>query len=171
MKPDLQSRATGRYFRYAEYGLLVIIIAIIVLFLLDQIGGIHKKAERMAVLGEINTMRGEVIVRQAFDVSNSYSEKKKFRNPVRIMQKEPDSYLGEISHPEKVKIPEGSWYYDTKKGYLVYKARYEHKFPFQDRAVKEIRLALLPPKQAESNSTGKILSCGPKLCLTVANIQ
>jgi len=167
----LQSRETGRHLRYAEYGLLVVIICIIVLFLLNEVGDVHKKAERMAVLGEINIMRGQVMATLASDFSTDPAGKEEDRNPVRIMQKKPDNYLGEISSPQQLDTPPGSWYYSTQTGFLVYKAKHELEFPFKELQATKIKLALMTQEQAKSNKTCKILSCGPKLCLTTANIQ
>ena len=170
-EPGVQSQETSRLLRYAEYGLLVIIICIIVLFLLNEVGDVHKKAERMAVLGQINTMRGEVMATVDSDFSDDSAGSEKFLNPVRIMQRKPSNYLGVISRPEQLDIPPGSWYYNTQTGFLVYKAKHELEFPFKERRVAKIKLALMTLEQAKSSKTTKILSCGPKLCLTAGNIQ
>jgi len=93
------------------------------------------------------------------------AQKKEARNPVRILHEDPQDYLGEIANPEKVKIPAGSWYFDTQAGALVYKAKFEHKFPFTFKPRKQIRLALMTLEQAEKKKMRNILTCGPKICI------
>ena len=167
----MQSRIKFRELNYMELGLLVIIIGLIVIFLLDRVRGIHKQAERQLVIGQINTMRGKVMATLNREFSINFSGTETIRNPVRLMKEAPENYMGEISHPEQMDIPPGSWYFNTQNGFLIYKAKYEHEFPFTREAVTNIRLALMTLDQAEKIKTGNILTCGPKLCLTRVNIQ
>ena len=152
----MDSLSTRRFLRYAEYGLLVVIIGLIALFLLNRVQEVHKNAERMAVIGEINSLRAGVVAAQKFPGTN----------PVLLLQSPPRNYLGPVENPQERDIPPGSWFYRPDQGCLVYKAHYAHDFPFLEEPTRKLRFTLKRPDRLQQRHQGGILACNPDMCLT-----
>ena len=162
----MDSLTARRFLRYAEYGLLILIIGLIALFLFHRVRTTQKQAERMAVMGEINAMRAGVVAMQ--DPPEATSQKDlPGMNPVRLLlQTPPKNYLGPVRTPDERDIPPGSWYFRPDKGLLIYKARFVLDFPFTKEPTRRIRLALESPRQLRIGSKRRILACKPDICLT-----
>jgi len=161
----MQSLIDKKYLRYAEYTLLVIIIGLIVLFLLYKVENLQKDAERMKLIGEINSMRAGVIAaidNPPFDLDQVDHP----HNPVHILKKPPKNYLGVIRDPKHKDIPAGSWYFDPKESVLVFKARFEHTLPFFDKPRQRIELRLMRTSQLRSDAQEELVSRGAHVCLT-----
>ena len=154
------------HLRYAEYGLLVIIIGLIVLFLLNRVDTIHKNAERMAIMGEINALRGGVVA-LIDPPEDTTAEDLRNMNPVQLLESPLGNYLGPVRNPTEREIPPGSWYFRPDRGVLVYRANFAHDFPFTEEPTRKLRLTIEPQKQAERVQERRILACGPHICLTV----
>ena len=162
----MDSFTTRRFLRYAEYGLLVLIIGLIALFLLNRVRSIQKHAERMAVMGEINAMRAGVLAMQNPPEGTSKRDLPGM-NPVRLLLRTPPrDYLGPVQTTHERNIPPGSWYFLRDKGFLVYKARFALDFSFTKEPTRRIRLALESPRQLRIGSQRRVLACKPDICLT-----
>ncbi len=152
----MDSLSTRRLLRYAEYGLLVIIIGLIVLFFLNQVQDVHRNAERMAVMGEINSLRAGVVA----------ARKLPGPNPVLLLESTPRNYLGPVKDSQERDIPSGSWFYRPDQELLIYKAHYAHDFPFLKEPTRKLRLTLMRPDRLQQKHQGNILACNPDACLT-----
>ena len=162
----MENQISRRYLRYAEYGLLVIIIGLIVLFFFHRVGTVHKQAERMSLLGEINSMRGGVaaaIEEPPFDPDWHGSR----QNPLRILQDPPQDYQGIVRAPEQDRLPQRSWYFCPEREMLVYKARFSHDLPFTAAQVRCLGFRLQKDCSGREDTEGRVLSAGPVYCLTV----
>ena len=162
----MDSLTARRFLRYAEYGLLILIIGLIALFLFHRVRTTQKQAERMAVMGEINAMRAGIVAMQ--DPPEAASQKDlPGMNPVRLLlQTPPKNYLGPVRTPDERDIPPGSWYFRPDKGLLIYKARFVLDFPFTKEPTRKLQFALESPPLASPKLERRILACGRNLCLT-----
>jgi hypothetical protein len=161
----MKSLIGKNHLRYAEYGLLVIIISLVVLFFLNRVRAVHKNAERMAILGEINAMRGGVVA-MLKPPKNIPQQNGTGMNPLQVLQTPPKNYLGPIENPEDTEIPPGSWYFHPENSTLVFWSRYTHEFPFTQKPTRRIRLRLEKPHKAHLRPNQRILTCGQNICLT-----
>jgi len=161
----MDSPTSRRFLRYAEYGLLVLIIGLIALFLLNRVRTIQKHAERMAVMGEINAMRAGVVAMLEPPEGTSKKDLPGM-NPVRLLQAPPKNYLGPVRNPQERDISPGTWYFRPDKGLLVYKTRFALEFPFTKEPTRKLQFALESPPLASPKLERRILACGRNLCLT-----
>lgn len=166
----MQSLNNRRFLRYAEYGFLALFIGILVLFFLNRVRSVHKNAERMAVMGEVNALRGGAVA-MLDPPEGTPEEGVSGMNPVRLLQAPPKNYLGEIEDPESEDIPAASWYFHPDKHVLIYRARFAHEFPFTRETTKRLRLRLRPPEKAQSLPRSSVLACGPYICLTSSQAE
>ena len=161
----MNSLQTRRILRYAEYGLLVFIIGLLVLFLLNRVETLHKNAERMAVMGEINALRASVVSAQNSPKDVSLKNLSRM-NPLRILQTPPKNYLGPVENLQEREIPPGSWYFFTKESLLIYKCHYAHDFSFTQEPTRSLRLALESPDEITQKPGLAVLACDMNICLT-----
>jgi hypothetical protein len=159
-------RISGRTLRYAGYGLLALTIGLIALSLLNRANSLYKQAERLMVMGEINAMRGAVTT-MLDPLNGTTARSLNSLNPVQFLRIPPKNYLGSIPESQIRTIPRGSWYFRPKRGQLVYKAHYAHKFPFFREPVRKLRLTLTSPYTAKHEPQQRLLACGLDICLTV----
>jgi len=61
-------------------------------------------------------------------------------NPINWLEKMPVNYLGEIADAESREISPGNWYFDKKRGELVYRPR-NHAYIEDSKAQPEFRYA------------------------------
>lgn len=162
----MQSLTARRILRYAEYGLLALIIGLLALFLLNRVHTVHRHAERMSIIGEINSLRAGVVTMRDSPKNASIKDLSGM-DPFRLVQDPPANYLGPVRNPEQRDISPGSWYYDANNDLLIYKARFAHNFPFTKAPTRELRLALDPPNQIPQDPQPNILACGMTICLTI----
>ena len=165
LQQRMDSLSTRRFLRYAEYGLLVLIIGLIALFFLNRVQEVHRNAERMAIMGEINALRGGTITLLHPPEENT-AEDLRAMNPVQLLETPPENYIGLIRNPREREIPPGSWYFFPDRGVLVYRARFAHDFPFTNEPTRRLRFTIEPKRKANLVPEQRVLACGPHICLT-----
>jgi hypothetical protein len=94
-------------------------------------------------------------------------EKEVGANPVELLARPPENYLGPLYAPEPEQLPRRSWYFDRKTGDLVYvpsRARYltsppdalnglrfrvvlADPSPRKDEGIRELRQAFIGPRE------------------------
>jgi len=119
----VQALATARGFTLVE--LLVVICVVAVLFgvALDRLWRYQELAERSAVeqnLAAINvalTMKFAALIAagRADAIAGEVGA-----NPIHLLSRPPENYLGELYAPAPGSLPARSWHYDRQSGDLVY---------------------------------------------------
>jgi prepilin-type N-terminal cleavage/methylation domain-containing protein len=105
--------------------LLVVICVVAVTFgvALDRLLKYQELAERAALeqnLGAVNvalTMKFAALVSAG---RGAQIEKEVGANPVNLLARPPENYLGELYAPEPASVARGSWYFDLRSRDLVY---------------------------------------------------
>ncbi len=154
-----------RQLRYFIYLLGLCIILILILVFLNRVDYLHLKAEQMAVQGMIRSMQAAVLMQT--DLGNA-SQKRADpgENPMNFMDYIPDNYLGELDRVQPKKIQGGQWYFDKNKDMLIYRIKNTEGFGSKLSGPARIRFKIKEAKDIKHPKT--ILSCGPELCLAIA---
>jgi prepilin-type N-terminal cleavage/methylation domain-containing protein len=118
-----QALARGRGFTLIELLVVICVVALLFVIALDRLLRYQELAERTAMeqnLAAINIAltskfaaliaagRGEVIAAEAG------------ANPVNLLARPPENYLGELYSPPPDSLAPRSWYYDRQSGDLIY---------------------------------------------------
>jgi prepilin-type N-terminal cleavage/methylation domain-containing protein len=160
----------ARGFTLVELVVVVCIVAIVFGLALDRLMRYQELGERTAMeqnLAAINvalTMKFAALVVAG---RGAAIEKEVGANPIDLLARAPQNYLGALYAPAAESLPRQSWYYDRESGDLVYlpsRARYlseppdasnglrfrvalTDRAPRQEEGVSELRQALIRARQ------------------------
>ncbi len=125
----------------------------------------HLKAEKMSVQGMIRSMQAAVLMQT--DLGDAFQKRADpGDNPLKFMEDLPANYLGGISSGQPERIKGGRWYFDKKVDMLIYRIDNSEGFKSELSGPARIRFKLRNAQKVHNSS--KILSCGPNLCLVLA---
>lgn len=159
-----------RGFTLIELVVVICIVALLFGIALDRLMRYQELGERTAMeqnLAAINVALSMKFAALVAAGRGSAIEKEVGANPVDLLARPPANYLGALYAPEPETLPRQSWYYDRQSGELVYvpsRARYltappdalnglrfrvalTDPSPRKDEGIKELRQALLRPRQ------------------------
>ena len=144
------SRARG--FTLIELIVVICIVAVLFGVALDRLQRYQELAERVAMERNLAAMNLALTLKFASLVTSgrvAEIEKEAGTNPVRLLARPPDNYLGELYAPDPATIAEGSWFFDRQAGDLVYvpsRTRYL-SFPRESPGRLHFRIFLTDPSR------------------------
>ncbi len=163
----------ARGFTLVELVVVVCIVAILFGLALDRLTRYQELGERTAM--ELNIAAINVALAMKFAAlvaagRGAAIEKEAGANPVELLARAPENYLGALYAPPAESLPRRSWYYDRASGDLVYvpsRTRYLSQPPdavsglrFRvallepssrpEEGLRELRQAVIRPRQAYS---------------------
>ena len=164
--PALKTRG----FTLIELIVVVCIVALLFGIALDRLLRFQELGERTAMEQNIAAINVALTMKFAALVASGRGqaiEKELGANPVDLLARPPENYLGALYAPPPEQLPARSWYFDRESGDLVYmpgRTRYltepanaanglrfnvalTDPSPRQDEGVTEVRQALIRPKQ------------------------
>ncbi len=113
----------ARGFTLFEYAVVAIVAALLITVLLLRLHSYQQQAREVAVQRIVGTLRTVLDVKNAqLSVAKKEHELQQVidMNPVSLLVKPPQNYLGEYRSPEGSTLPDDSWYFDPGKKELVY---------------------------------------------------
>ena len=161
----------SRGFTLMELVVVVCVVALLFAVALDRLMRFQELGERTAMEQNIAAINVALTMKFAALVAAGRGpaiEKELGANPVDLLARPPENYLGALYAPPPEQLPPRSWYFDRESGELVYvpgRTRYLTEpadaanglrfkvalidpSPRQDDGVTEIRQALIRPKQS-----------------------
>jgi prepilin-type N-terminal cleavage/methylation domain-containing protein len=144
------NRARG--FTLIELIVVICVVALLFGVALDRLQRYRELAERVAMERNLAAMNVALTLKFASLVISGRAaeiEKEAGTNPVRLLARPPENYLGELYAPDPATIAEGSWFFDRQAGELVYvpsRTRYL-SFPSESPGKLHFRIFLTAPSQ------------------------
>jgi general secretion pathway protein G len=158
-----------RGFTLIELIVVICVVALLFGIALDRLMRYQELGERVAMeqnIAAINVALNMKFAALVIAGRPSAIETEAGANPVDLLARPPENYLGPLYAPEPDQLPRRSWYYDQKTGDLVYvpsRARYltdppealdglrfrvvlSEPSPRRGEGVAELRQALIRPK-------------------------
>ena len=144
------NRARG--FTLIELVVVISVVALLFGVALERLQRYQELAERVALERNLAAMNvalthkfaSLVIAGRAAEI-----EKDVGANPIRLLARAPENYLGELSAPDTTALAAGSWFFDRQAGELVYlpaRTRYV-SFPPGSQGRLRFRISLTAPSQ------------------------
>ena len=105
--------------------MLVVICSVALLFgvALERLLKYQELAERTAVELNLSAINVALTHRFAALLSSGQGaqvEKEEGTNPIRVLARPPENYLGELYMPDPASLPKSSWHYDLRSREFVY---------------------------------------------------
>jgi prepilin-type N-terminal cleavage/methylation domain-containing protein len=161
----------ARGFTLVELVVVVCIVAILFGLALDRLTRTQELGERTAMEQNIAAINVALTMKFAALVvagRGAAIEKEVGANPIDLLARAPENYLGALYAPAPESLPRQSWYYDRESGDLVYvpgRSRYltepadaaqglrfrvalTEPAPRQDEGLRELRQAVIRARQA-----------------------
>jgi general secretion pathway protein G len=158
----------ARGFTLIELIVVVCVVALLFGAALDRLLRYQELAERAAMeqnIAAINVALNMKFAALVIAGRGAAIEKEVGANPVDLLARPPENYLGPLYAPEPDQLPRRSWYFDQKSGELVYvpsRARYlteppgaldglrfrvalTDPSPRRDEGIRELRQAFMRP--------------------------
>ena len=113
----------ARGFSLIELTVVVIIVGIMIGFALDRLLPLIGRAERAAFLQVQSQLRSALLLEAAERLTRGESAtlpELAGVNPMTLLLETPGNYRGELDERAPGRLPRASWFYDEKKGRLVY---------------------------------------------------
>jgi prepilin-type N-terminal cleavage/methylation domain-containing protein len=160
----------ARGFTLIELIVVVCVIALLFGVALDRLMRYQELGERAAMeqnIAAINVALNMKFASLIVAGRGPAIEKEVGANPIDLLARPPENYLGALYAPEPDQLPRRSWYYDQKSGDLVYvpsRARYltqppdalnglrfrvalTDPSPRKDEGIRELRQAFIGPRE------------------------
>jgi general secretion pathway protein G len=160
----------ARGFTLVELMVVICIVGILFGIALDRLLRFQELGERTAMEQNIAVINVALTMKFAALVASGHGqaiEKEIGANPVDLLARPPENYLGALYGPDPESLPPRSWYFDRQSGDLVYvpgRTRYlteppdassglrfrvtlTDASPRKEEGVKELRQAFIRPKQ------------------------
>lgn len=135
----------GAGFSLLELVIVITIISVLLVIAISRLIALQADAERVAMNTVVGVLRSaigikvaESIVRQDIGGLPSLAGS----NPMDRLAELPSNYLGEKGGVDPVTLEDGSWYFDTGSGTLVYLVRNKGNFTGGLRNPPRARLAI-----------------------------
>jgi hypothetical protein len=140
-----------------EFLVATLVLSLLSLFFFDRLLTYQELAEKTTVeVTAINMRAGlryrvaELLLHQQDrEVANLVGG-----NPIKWLELPPPNYLGELSAPKWEEIPPGSWYFDVKKGEVLYRLKRARHFVPNSSGQQELRFRVTASfRKAAEDST------------------
>jgi len=138
---------TSRHRGFTLFELIVVIgiISVLFVFAAERLMTLAVQAERAQVQQTIGIIRSALAMRIAAHVARGKVPELAALangNPMELLADTPDTYLGELDHPDPATIEGGHWYFDRRSRLLVYRVLNEKEFETRLPGPKRIRWRL-----------------------------
>ena len=120
----MESAALKRNLSRFELALVVIVIAVLMAVVVERMLGVSVQAERMAfelTLRNIRTGLTAYSAEQIMAGRQADMGKLAGTNPIGVVVNAPRNYAGVLGADEPEKVAPGSWYFDARDGFLIYR--------------------------------------------------
>jgi prepilin-type N-terminal cleavage/methylation domain-containing protein len=110
-------------FSMLELTVVVCLVAILVTIAIDRLMTLRVAAERVAmaqVVGNIQSAMGIELARRVVRGGLDAAKELEGSNPMALLAKTPENYLGEMAAPDYAALRAGNWVFDSVSGNLVY---------------------------------------------------
>ena len=120
----------ARGFTLIELVVVICVVALLFGVALDRLMRYQELGERTAMEQNVAAINVALSLKFAALIAAGRAaaiEKEAGANPVELLARPPENYLGALYAPEPESLPRRSWYYDQRSGDLVYvpsRARY-----------------------------------------------
>lgn len=114
-----------------EVVLVVILISILFLVALSQLLPLRGQAEQAAVIGSVGAIEASLgfeVADRVMRIGHDALPELDRANPVLMLGKPPDGYVGQRPVVDPASLEPGSWAFDSGRGVLVYRVRYPQYF-------------------------------------------
>ncbi len=155
--------SSQRGFTFLELVVVVSIISILAVVALNYYYKLLVDVERTSMRHDLGVMRSAVSMQVAghFATGNMAGLKKLTgSNPMDLLAEKPNNYLGVISHYRLEEIEKGTWFYDSRKGVLIYLVRSQLYFKTELQGSARIQFKILPvySERKQKNGIKKYIS-------------
>lgn len=147
MNTDIHQTGRHRGFTLFELIVVISIISVLFVFAAERLMKLAVQAERASVQQMTGIIRSALAMRIAAHVARGTVPELAALangNPMDLLADTPDTYLGELDHPDPATIEGGHWYFDTRTHLLVYRVLNEKEFETRLPGPKRIRWRLEP---------------------------
>jgi len=113
----------ARGFSLFELAVVIAIIGVLAGMLLTRLTLYQEQAEMAAMENTVGILRTSLAMRSGQLIARGQARelaKLLTINPMDLLAQKPSNYAGEYYSPQKAKISPGNWYFNRKKGLLVY---------------------------------------------------
>ena len=145
MNTGLHQTGRHRGFTLLELIVVIAIISVLFVFAADRLMKLAVQAERAQVQQTIGIIKSALAMRIATHVARGTVPELLAladSNPMDLLADTPDTYLGELDHPDPATIEGGHWYFDRRTHLLVYRVLNEKEFETSLPGPKRIRWRL-----------------------------
>lgn len=145
------TRARG--FTLIELVVVICVVALLFGVALDRLQRYQELAERVAMEQNLAAMNVALTLKFATLVISGRGdliEKEAGTNPIKLLVRPPENYLGELYAPDISTIAGRSWFYDRQSGELVYVPGLARALTFAPGSAGKLgfRVALTEPERA-----------------------
>lgn len=112
-------------FSYLELVFVIAVISVLLTYGINKLWAVQVDAERVSVEQILGTLRSGLGMMVASNlVKNDVAKLRAMErsNPMNRLAEVPANYIGEVDETTTA-IKDGTWYFDTHTGYLVYRVR------------------------------------------------
>lgn len=144
-------------FTLFELVVVVIIGGILAAIFLNRAAYYQEAAEKSAMDITVMYMRSGLRLRVAeLVMGDRMGEMDKLRheNPIGWLAAPPPNYAGPLRNPASSAIPPGSWYFDSRRGELVYRLQHHHYFKPAQGVEPAIRFRVRAHTQPQATGAG-----------------
>jgi general secretion pathway protein G len=113
----------GEGFTLVELVVVICVVALLFGVALDRLLRYQELGERTAMEQNVAAMNVALTMKFAALLASGRGpaiEKEVGANPVDLLARPPENYLGTLYAPDPGSVPPGSWYFDKESGDLVY---------------------------------------------------
>ncbi|MYN07901.1 type II secretion system protein [Pseudoduganella aquatica] len=151
-------RRRGQGFSLLELAVVAIIFSVLAAVLLQRLAFYQDEAERAGAQLLVANMRSALYskaLEAAVQQDRARLAQLVSANPIRLLEREPENYKGEIDGLSANKLEPGFWYFNRDKRILVYVFRGKKSFPQDliDRWYFKVEFSRLPTKDAKPDGT------------------
>jgi prepilin-type N-terminal cleavage/methylation domain-containing protein len=152
-RPQALARAGG--FTLIELLVVVCVVALLFAIALDRLLRYQELAERTAV--ELNLAAINIALTSKFAAliakgRGDLIEAEVGANPVNLLLRPPENYLGELYSPGQAQLIPRSWYYDPGSGDLVYVANRNRYLSISGQPSDRLRFGIVLSSSSPTNS-------------------
>jgi general secretion pathway protein G len=127
VRPKTASHHRRWTLRLFEWGVLTAMVLVLMGVFLGRVRRLQVEVERLNVQATVDSLRTAVLLAAVGGDARGRTAPASGGNPVRLLREQtglaPAGYLGELDDPDPAAIAPGSWYFDRRQGFLIYRVR------------------------------------------------
>lgn len=149
-------RRASSGFTLFEFAVSAALLGVLATVLLARVQIYQEQAERVAVEQVVATLRTALAVK----TTQAHLDDQLLRqlleaNPLELLERKPENYVGEYYAPDLEKIPHGNWLFDRRDKCLIYLVNSHKSFYFNASNLLKFKVELAQlPRQATTQKQG-----------------